>query len=201
MKTNSPLKNLRTSLQLSQLAMSDLLGISLSHFAMAQGGHRNLPGHSLIRVLLLHQLISEYDALDPKTFGPKPESDPGRLINELQLLAGLTGIALQKMEKKEKAENDARKATEYLNYILANFERLEEHSNNPRLDQLWKDWMEAMLKTKNTYKDEWALMKNDIEKECLAFKIQRIKEKIEAIRSSQQTEPLTRENPADTTET
>ena len=81
--------------------MSELLGMSYSHYSMAEGGNRNLPGSALVRVFEINQLLAKWEPAKKVI----TESDRNFLIEELRSMASVAGLAQKKRENKVNNES------------------------------------------------------------------------------------------------
>lgn len=180
MKSDSPLKELRNRLQLTHLEMSELLGMSYSHYSMAEGGNRNLPGHALVRVFEINQLLAKWKPSKPVT----TESDRNFLIEELRSMASEAGRAQKKREKKVNDESRSAQSKEILDYLLTHFDLLAENSTDPEQDRVWKEAMTSKTKRLSPQEAELASIKDRIETQCLALRIRLIQEEMEALQKS-----------------
>ena len=180
MKSDSPLKKLRNKLKLTHLEMSELLGISYSHYSMAEGGNRTLPGHALVRVFEIKQLLAKWE---PAT-NDITETDRNFLIEELKSMASAAGLAQKRRVKKETDESRSVSSREILGYLLSNFDLLAENSTDPEQDRIWKGAMESKTKRLSPQEAELASIKNRIESQCMALRIRLIQEEMEALQKS-----------------
>jgi len=179
MKSDSPLKELRNKLLLTHLEMSELLGMSYSHYSMAEGGNRSLPGHAVIRVFEINQLLAKWEPSKPVT----TESDRNFLMEELKSMASAAGLTQKRREKKENDESRSATSREMLGYLLTHFDLLAENSTDPEQDRAWKGAMER--KTKEPHPPVKArLIQNRIEAQCLALRIRLIQEELEVLQKS-----------------
>ena len=174
------IKDLRISLQLSQFEMSDLLGLSNSHYSMVEGGRRNLPGPSLIRVLTIQKILKEYVPAQKET----TSSTIDFLLSELRSWASITNLAQKRLQKKEKVEANSVQAWEWLDYLLTHFDLLAPSSTDPEMDRVWKEAMKSKTQKPNPEETELASIKNRIESECMALRIRLIQEEMEAVQKS-----------------
>lgn len=181
MKSDSPLKELRKRLLLTHLEMSELLGMSYSHYSMAEGGNRSLPGHALVRVFEINQLLSKWE---PSKY-EITEPDRNFLIEELRSMASVAGLAQKKREKKVNDESSNSQSREILSYLLTNFDLLAKNSTDQEQDHIWKGAMES--KTREPLSPVMARLiaiQNRIEAQCLALRIRLIQEEMEAVQKS-----------------
>jgi transcriptional regulator with XRE-family HTH domain len=175
------IKDLRNSLQLSQLEMSELLGISYSFYTMAEGGNRTLPGHATIRVLEINQLLAKREPAKKEI----TESDRNFLIEELKSMASAAGLAQKRRVKKENDETRSSTAGEMLGYLLSHFDLLAENSTDPEQDRIWKGAMESKVREPHSPgKAQLIAIQNRIEAECQALRIRLIQEELESVQKS-----------------
>ena len=158
--------------------MSELLGMSYSHYSMTEGGNRTLPGHALIRVFEINQLLAKWEPAQNET----TESDRNFLIEELKSMASATELAQKRRVKKENDETRSATAGEMLGYLLSNFDVLAENSTDPEQDRIWKGAMENKAREpQSPGKARLNAIQNRIEAECLALRIRLIQEEMEAL--------------------
>ncbi len=161
--------------------MSELLGMSYSHYSMAEGGNRTLPGHALVRVFEINQLLAKWEPAQNET----TESDRNFLIEELKSMASAAGLAQKKREKKVNDENSNAQSREILGYLLTHFNLLAENSTNPEQDRIWKGAMESKAREpQSPGKARLNEIQNRIEAQCLALRIRLIQEELEAVQKS-----------------
>lgn len=180
MNSDSPLKELRNKLLLSQLEMSELLGMSSSLYSMAEGGNRTLPEHALVRVVEIKQLLAKWKPSKPATTEP----DRIFLIEELKSMASAAGLAQKRRVKKVNDESRSATSREMLGYLLSHFDLLAENSTDPEQDRIWKGAMESKTKRLSPQESELASIKDRIESQCLALRIRLIQEEMEALQKS-----------------
>ena len=181
MKTTSSIKDLRIRLQLTQLEMSELLGMSYSLYTMTEGGNRTLSGHALIRVFEIKKLLSKWEPSKPVT----TESDRNFLMEELKSMASAAGLAQKRRVKKENDESRSAASREMLGYLLTHFDLLAENSTDPVQDRIWKGAMES--KTREPHPPamtQLTAIQNRIESQCLALRIRLIQEELEVLQKS-----------------
>jgi transcriptional regulator with XRE-family HTH domain len=177
MKPPISLKNLRKSMNLTHLEMSELLGMSFSHYSMAEGGHRNLPGSALIRVFEIHKLLEKWEPSENEI----QESDRIFLIEELKSLAFKTGQVQKKRQTKHKKETDSARSREILAYLLSNFDLLTPNSTDPEHNRIWKAAMEVKARKPNPGAVRLDAIQNRIESECQALRIRLIQEELDGL--------------------
>lgn len=173
------IRDLRIFLQLSHQEMSDLLGIGYSHYSMAEGGNRKLPAFSVIRVLEIRKILSDYKPAQAET----SSSIQDFLVPELTSMVTAAGIAQKRQLKKENAVENSVRANEYLRHLLMHFDLLADNSTDPEQDSKWKAAIESKLKEPNPGLAKLTSIRNRIESECLALRIRLIQEELEAIQN------------------
>ncbi|HOY97559.1 MAG TPA: hypothetical protein PK509_17585 [Catalimonadaceae bacterium] len=180
MKTTSSIKEQRIRLQLTQLEMSELLGMSYSLYTMTEGGNRNLPGTALVRVFEINQLLATWALSEPET----TESDRLYLIEELRSMASVAGRAQKQFYNKVEKESRSTTSGDALGFLLSHFDLLAQSRTDPEQDHIWKEAMKSKTKRLSPQEVKLASIKNRIESQCLALRIQLIQEEMEAIQKS-----------------
>jgi transcriptional regulator with XRE-family HTH domain len=180
MKSDSPLKKLRNRLQLTHLEMSELLGMSYSHYSMAEGGNRNLPGSALVRVFEINQLLASRAPSEPET----SDSERNFLIEELRSMASVAGRSQKQLYNKVEKESRSTTSGYALGFLLTHFDLLAQSSTNPEQDQVWKEAMKSKTKRVSPQEAKLASIQNRIESQCMALRIRLIQEELEAVQRS-----------------
>ena len=160
--------------------MSELLGMSSSLYSMAEGGNRTLPGHALIRVFEINQLLAKWEPSKNET----TEAERNFLIEELRSMASVAGRSQKQLYNKVEKESRSTTSGDALGFLLTHFDRLAENSTDPEQDQVWKEAMKSKTKKVSPQESKLASIQNRIESQCLALRIRLIQEEMEGLRKS-----------------